>query len=152
LYLYVNIAYNDGYVKRNFPSSDNSPKSFNNMWQNCMNDSSYLVGINNYDSVWKIEEPKVEYLYNKCDVMITHVNPCTNIEHIPDKYKKNISNTFFTFEGEKYLKNGTMKYWIFGHTHDYREFEEFGVKCISNPLGYPDEREDEVKVKRIEIG
>lgn len=43
-----------------------------------------------------------------------------------------------------------MKYWIFGHTHDYREFEEFGIKCICNPLGYPSERKD-VKVNRIEI-
>ena len=46
---------------------------------------------------------------------------------------------FFTFDGSKYLKEGSMKYWIFGHTHDQTEFEMEGVKCICNPMGYPSE-------------
>ena len=60
---------------------------------------------------------------------------------------------FFCFDGEEYLKNGNMKYWIFGHNHNVIEYEEFNVKCICNPLGYHKESGNGqwTKIKQIEV-
>ena len=60
---------------------------------------------------------------------------------------------FFCFDGEEYLKNGSMKYWIFGHNHDVIEYKEHNVTCICNPLGYYNESGNGkwIKIKQIEI-
>lgn len=100
---------------------------------------SDIDGINNFDTIYKIEMEKLEKIYQNCDVMITHVNPSCSEEHINEKYHNNPTNTFFTFDGSKYYNNGTMKYWIFGHTHDSIEYEIGDVKFLCNPLGYPHE-------------
>ena len=69
------------------------------------------------------------------------------------KYKNNLSNTFFCFDGEEYLKNGNMKYWIFGHNHDVIEYKEHNVTCICNPVGYHNESGNGkwIKIKQIEV-
>ena len=100
---------------------------------------SDIDGINNFDTIYKIEMEKLEKIYQNCDVMITHVNPSCSEEHINEKYHNNPTNTFFTFDGSKYYNNGTMKYWIFGHTHDSIEYEIGDVKFLCNPFGYPHE-------------
>ena len=91
---------------------------------------SDIDGINNFDTIYKIEMEKLEKIYQNCDVMITHVNPSCSEEHINEKYHNNPTNTFFTFDGSKYYNNGTMKYWIFGHTHDSIEYEIGDVKFL----------------------
>ncbi|RXK03587.1 metallophosphoesterase [Halarcobacter bivalviorum] len=131
--------YNDGYLKRKFPNEDFPVKSTNQMWHNCMNDSNFIFGIENFNDIFETEKPKIEAVYQNCDVMITHINPSCKDENMSERYQNNQTNTFFTFEGEEYLKNGSMKYWIFGHTHDELEYEEHNVKCICNPFGYPSE-------------
>ena len=85
--------------------------------------------------------------------MITHVNPSYKENHIPKQYHNEDTNTFFTFDGLGFLVNGTMKYWVFGHTHDALEYQYSGVKCICNPMGYPNESYygDWVWIKTIEI-
>ena len=85
--------------------------------------------------------------------MITHINPSAKNEHINIRYQNNPSNVFFCFEGEKYLKNGNMKYWIFGHTHEELEYIEHNVHCICNPLGYFNESGNGkfVNIRTIEI-
>ena len=131
--------YNNGYLQRQYPNKNISFKSTNRMWHNCMNDAQKIYGINNYDDIWNIEKSKLEAVYNQCDVMITHINPSCKDEHINTKYQDNPTNVFFSFEGEEYLKNGNMKYWVFGHTHKELEYEDHGVKCLCNPFGYPGE-------------
>ncbi len=131
--------YNDGYLKRKYPNEDFPVKSTNQMWHNCINDSKFIFGIENFNDIFEIEKPKIEAVYKNCDVMITHINPSCKDENISEKYQNNQTNTFFTFEGEEYLKNGSMKYWIFGHTHKELEYEEHNVKCICSPFGYPNE-------------
>jgi hypothetical protein len=85
--------------------------------------------------------------------MITHINPSAKDEHISVRYQNSSSNVFFCFEGEKYLKNGNMKYWVFGHTHEEMNFTEHNVRCVCNPLGYPSEsgNGEWVKIKQIEV-
>ncbi len=136
--------YNDGYLKRQYQEKDFSEESINTSWNNCMNDAKYILGINKFNDIWYIEKSKIEAVYDQCDVMITHISPSCKDEHFSSRFQSSFSNTFFSFEGEKYLKNGSMKYWIFGHTHEELEYEELeyeehNVKCICNPFGYPSE-------------
>lgn len=146
--------YDDGYLKVNYPNEEFSIKSTNQMWANCTPDSKFIVDIENFNDIFKIEKPKIESIYKDCDVMITHVNPSAkNVNvNVNVRFQNNPSNTFFTFDGEEYLKNGNMKYWIFGHTHEELEYEEYNVKCICNPLGYSNESGNGswVKIKQIE--
>jgi metallophosphoesterase superfamily enzyme len=131
--------YNDAYLKYKYPHSDFSLKSNNNMWLNCMLDADHIVGIKNFDDLYYIEKPKLQAVYKECDVMITHINPSFKDEHVSAQFYGQESNTFFTVDGHEYLRDGTMKYWIFGHTHDSIEYEYDDVKCICNPLGSPTE-------------
>lgn len=145
--------YDDGYLKVNYPNEEFSIKSTNQMWFNCTPDSKFIVGIENFNDIFEIEKPKIESIYKDCDVMITHINPSAKNENVNVRFQNNPSNTFFTFDGEKYLKNGNMKYWIFGHTHEELEYQEYNVKCICNPLGYSNESGNGswVKIKQIEV-
>ena len=46
-----------------------------------------------------------------------------------------------------------MKYWVYGHTHDDKEYEYEKVKCICNPMGNPSESQSGigVMIKQIKI-
>ena len=145
--------YNDGYFGRQYPTESFSRKSTNVMWRNIMNDANFIYCVENFDDIFEIERPKIEKVFKECDVMITHINPSAKNEHININYQNNPSNVFFCFEGEKYLKNGNMKYWIFGHTHEELEYIEHNVHCICNPLGYFNESGNGkfVNIRTIEI-
>ena len=145
--------YNDGYFAKQYPTESFTKKSTNVMWKNIMNDAEFIYGVENFDDIFQIERPKIEKVFDKCDVMITHINPSAKNEHINIRYQNNPTNVFFCFDGEKYLKNGNMKYWIFGHTHEELEYIEHNVKCICNPLGYFNESGNGswVKIRQIEV-
>lgn len=145
-------SYSNAHLKEYFPLF-NTQSIIQDMWKKGLNDERYMYNVSHYDTVYKQELPKIEAVYEKCDVMITHVNPSYLNEHISSKYIHDRFSTFFTFNGHKFLKNGNMKYWLFGHTHDYIEYEYYGVNCICNPFGYPLESShgNKIKIKSIEI-
>lgn len=60
---------------------------------------------------------------------------------------------FFSFNGHKFMEDGRMKYWVFGHTPDRLEYEHHGVTCICNPFGYPSESlyGDDTFIRSIEL-
>lgn len=123
-------------------------------WKSSMNgDFKGIKGIDSYIDLFNIEREKMEAIYKDCDVMITHVNPSNLNRHLSATYQGQKSNAFFCFDGHRYLREGNMKYWIFGHTHDVIEYEYENVKCICNPLGYPNEsiNGDWTWIKTIEI-
>ena len=144
--------YDDSYNQKYFPQYDNN--STNLLWKQSLNDSRLIKGISRFDDITKLETPKLEKVYRNCDVMITHVNPSFDEEHIDKKYHNSPMNTFFTFDGRKFYKDGPMKYWIFGHTHDAIEYEMEDVKFLCNPLGYPNESQygESIIMKSFEIG
>lgn len=137
--------YDRSYIKKYFPLCTVSDADA--LWGEFMNDSNYIYGIKKFDDIAKIEQEKLERVYQKCDVMITHVNPSFDEKHIDKEYKNSAANTFFTFDGSKFYQNGIMKYWIFGHTHKPIEYEINGIKFLCNPLGYPNESDFGEKVK-----
>ena len=120
-------------------------------WKYVMNDAAYMPNLKHFDELWEIEKPKIEAVYQECDVMITHVSPSIKPEHIPNQhYRMDDSTSFFTFDGEKYVSTTTAQVWIYGHTHTANEYKWHDVQMIVNPLGYPGENRN-VKDKRIEI-
>lgn len=143
--------YDGSYIQKYFSQYDNN--YINLLWKQYINDSRLIYGIKKFDDVTKLETPKLENIYQNCDVMITHVNPSSNEEHISKKYHDNTTNTFFTFDGSKFYKHGSMKYWVFGHTHDSIEYEIEDAKFLCNPFGYPNESQygDNIKMKSFEI-
>lgn len=144
--------YDGAYLLRNLnPRGTYSMGRVRELWHHTMNDANYIFGIQRFDEIWDIEKPKIEAVYQECDVMITHVSPSINPEHIPDiHFRRDETTSFFTFNGEEYVKNTTAKVWIYGHTHTPNDYEWHGVRLICNQLGYPGELKD-VKEKRIEI-
>lgn len=113
------------------------------LWKHVMNDANYIPNLRLFDELWEIEKQKIEAVYKECDVMITHVSPSIDPEHIPEKhFREEDSTSFFTFDGEEYVKNTSAKVWIYGHTHTPNDFTWHGVQMICNPLGYPRERSD----------
>ncbi len=131
--------YDGNYLISLFPKRDFSYYSINEMWKNCLNDYKYIFEVERYDEIFEIELPKIEKVYKECDVMITHINPSIKIEHAQKKYARSQATAFFAFNGEEFLKKGSMKYWIYGHTHEKKEYEISGVKALCNPVGYPHE-------------
>lgn len=121
------------------------------LWKYVMNDAAYMPNLKLFDEIWEIEKAKIEAVYQQCDVMITHVSPSINPEHIPERhYRTDDSTAFFTFNGETFVKNTSAKIWVYGHTHTPNEFEWHGVRLICNQLGYPGELKS-VRGKRIEL-
>lgn len=98
-----------------------------------------LIGIDNYNDLCGTELKKLDDIYDKCDVMITHYDPSIERRHQCQKFAGKITTGFYSFNGKRFLKDGTMKYWIFGHTHAELDFETKGVRCLCNTLGLPSE-------------
>ena len=150
--------YDGEYIKKHFgekcPMRD-IPKDdyyINQLWKHSLNDANYIYGIN-WQEYAVQEKKKIEKIYQDVDVMITHVNPSIEKEHTSSFYREEETTGFFTFDGSEYLVNGSMKYWVYGHTHTSAEHEISGVKCICNPMGYPSESGNGklTKIKSVEI-
>jgi len=117
-----------------------SAEKINRNWQNLMShDRKNISHITNFTTLLKQEIPKIESIYKKSDVIVTHINPSNLKEHQNPEYINTYSTGFFCFDGLEFLKNTTAKFWIFGHTHRKVDYEYNNIKVLSNPLGYPDE-------------
>ena len=103
-----------------------------------MNDSRFVHAIQ-WQEFGEIQKEKISSIYKDVDIMVTHINPSIRKEHISHSYREEMSTGFFTFNGIKYIEEGSMKYWIFGHTHEKIGYEYCDVQCICNPMGYPGE-------------
>lgn len=148
--------YDGSYAKKHF--SDSTWKiaindaHLDDLWKLIMNDANYITNMNWIEYAQK-EKEKIEKIYQSVDVMITHVNPSIQKEHTSQNYREEKTTGFFTFDGSEYLKKGSMKYWVYGHTHIPAEHEIDGVKCICNPMGYPAENSygENVRIKSFTL-
>ncbi len=132
--------YDGEYIRRHFWKKDEEYMKgyISLLWRRTMADADYL-----FDMDWQayagLQKEKIRSIYQETDVMITHINPSIKKEHTHKKFRDEDTTGYFTFDGEEFLKNGSMRYWIFGHTHDRTEYKEHGVQCLCNPMGYPNE-------------
>lgn len=122
------------------------------LWKHTMNDAHYMPNIKRFDELWDIEKPKIEAVYQQCDVMITHVMPSINPEHVDKIYRSDKATGYFTFDGQKYLKDTTAHTWIYGHSHSNQDVQVNGVRMVANQLGYRNEAiTNGLQDKRLEI-
>jgi len=148
--------YDGEYIKKHFADKEiwcgMNDKYINILWERIMADAEYVKGLS-WMEYAEEEKSKIEKIYKDIDIMITHVNPSLCKEHTSKRFRDCESTGFFTFDGTKFFKEGSMRYWIFGHTHDQTEFEMEGVKCICNPMGYPSENNygELTQIRSIEL-
>jgi len=101
------------------------------LWHQLTNDSK-IKGFEDlyYDDMHKIEIEKLERMYQKIDVMVTHTCP----------FLVQGGEPFYHFNGDKYLKDGTMKTWIYGHIHTSAFAKKYNVNVVANALGRKSEK------------
>ena len=131
--------YDGSYIERHFPKKNETDMDdyIHRLWERTMADARYILGLK-WREYAEIQKEKLRRIHREVDVMITHVNPSIRKEHSDVKYREEEMTGFFTFDGEDLLEEGSMKYWIFGHTHERTEYELHGVRCLCNPMGYPE--------------
>lgn len=76
-------------------------------------------------------------------VVVTHFMPSYDCVHEQWKTPQTeLLNKYFSANCDELIRISEAKAWIFGHTHDYRDLELYGVPLLCNPLGYYGERRD----------
>ena len=113
------------------------------LWQAKVTDSMQIGGISHYLEMFKKEIIKLDKIYKKSDIIITHVNPSILPEHTAKEYSNINSplNCYYSFDGINYTNNTSAKYWIFGHIHHTKKYKIGNLNLMCNPLGYPSQNE-----------
>jgi predicted phosphodiesterase len=145
--------YDASYVFHNLNFNKTKDRDYiQRLWGEFYPDGDLIYGCcDTYDEFCKFELAKIERIHKDCDLMVTHINPSIKTEHTAKEFQKIDTTAFFTFDGTQYLMNTTATHWIFGHSHDQKEFERHRVKCVSNPFGYPGEWNKDFKVRTIDV-
>lgn len=129
----------DGKYFTHIPKESPNESIFS-IWRKRINDSHYIKGYENgFIELFEIEQKKIQAVYRECDVMITHVMPSINKEHITLRNPNDAINSFYCFDGEEFIKNGSMQHWVFGHIHEIKTFEHNGVQMHCNAIGYSEQ-------------
>jgi DNA repair exonuclease SbcCD nuclease subunit len=126
-----------GWYDGTYLKSIGSERNLKSLWEMTMNDANYC----HVDLVEKFlhEKEKAFSIYDKCDVIITHINPSNLIEHQLPEYRFDVTSAFYNWDGLKFLESTTAKYVFYGHSHGRFSYTYKGVNCILNSLGYPGE-------------
>lgn len=85
---------------------------------------------------WEKQRTKLDNI-EYCDIMISHYGPKIP-DNLLERYK-DITTTFYYFDGLEDIERLGCKKWIFGHTHV--SIDEMYKQCnlLCNPIGYPGE-------------
>lgn len=129
--------YDGSYAKK--LNNQITDKMINTRWIETNKDYKFILNLKNYRIMYPSELIKINDIVEEIDVMITHINPLSEPIAFPESFKKNQDNAFYAFDGENLITRTTAKYWIFGHSHTPWAYQLYGIKFLSNPLGYPEE-------------
>lgn len=86
---------------------------------------------------------------SKSEVVVTHFAPSK--QAIEDRFKNDRFNSYFCNDLDDLIRNSNKKLWIFGHVHSHWDFMIGDCRCVSNPVGYPNEIETDKQVKIAEV-
>lgn len=149
-------------------------------WRLQMNDANLIYPNGNngakFDRLFHEQKHRLDAVYRECNIMMSHVSPLSEWKQFVEMYgfdsdqaarDPNYSinhealqdyRAFYCFDGKEYLENGSMKHWVFGHTHRNfsRTYERQDGKTIDihcNSIGYPDKGKipKEFGIKMIEV-
>ena len=126
------------------------------LWEFYFNDSRRIPKLTNYLDMFQIENPKVLEVYQKCDVMVTHICPIADDSFIAEEFKGDILNGFYSFDGEHLVEASGATHWIYGHMHtsdsqQLMKLDGKSIDLIRNPYGYPGLEASKFKLKVIEV-
>lgn len=147
---------------------DGGKKSYaevNSLWRWQMNDANLIhptgtSGVT-FDRLFQEQKCNLDAVYQQCDIMMTHVSPLSEWKQFIEMYNFQSSlaafdqsyaqnhealkdyRVFYCFDGKEYLENGSMKHWVFGHTHrnfsrTYERQDGKSIQIHCNSIGYPD--------------
>jgi len=122
--------------------------SIDSLWEYSMNDARLIPiakGTGMYDLL-KFQMDKVKDTpQQKVDIMITHFCPVVGDKYVDERYREEATNAFYQFDGEYLRDKFQPDVWVYGHTHEGNQFEEYGICYYCNPLGYPAEFKDRLQ-------
>jgi len=104
-----------------------------------LNDAVWIDNLDDPEEMYLMELPKLKSVYKECDVMISHYPPAMNEALLAPEYRLEPTTGFFVMDCEDLVKDGSMQYWLAGHTHTKAHATIAGTDIIVNPFGYPNE-------------
>lgn len=147
-------------------------------WRFQMNDANLIYPNGNngvkFDRLFNEQKHRLDDVYQHCDIMMSHVSPLSEwnqfvqmynyqsaLAAIDPNYAQNHEGlkdyrAFYCFDGKKYLEEGSMKHWVFGHTHRnfHRLYERADGKTVDiycNSIGYPKNRREKTPQEKYAI-
>lgn len=100
----------------------------------------------------KFFDMMIEKYRGKKIVIVSHFLPSYELVH--PKWKNPSTDTlnrYFSSNCDDLIEKSEASLWVFGHTHDQRDMEIHGVRCVCNPIGYPGEKKNIQKDFVVEI-
>lgn len=114
------------------------------LWLDSMPDDD-IKPLYRFNDLFKEEYEKLDSIIDRCDIMISHINPSIDQIHQNPEWKNHPTCGFYSFEGRELMKKFKGSHWIFGHSHYRGEYRINEFNLIANALGYPSEH------KKVEI-
>jgi Icc-related predicted phosphoesterase len=100
-----------------------------------MNDFSQIQGFNRW--VYEENSKALNFLNWELDfgdIVVTHYLPSEKC--VSTWYKGDALNAFFVCDVEKLIVDRKPALWVFGHTHDSKDFTIDSTRLVCNPFGY----------------
>lgn len=117
----------------------NASGSLESYWKRNMNDP-YNMKLESFSEYAKQQKDLLRQLKDQVDVMVTHINPCTDDIAFSHEYRGDMTNAFYSFDfEEEIMLDIRLQYWIFGHTHTPYNYSLGNVDLATAPRGYPNE-------------
>lgn len=127
--MWYDFSYGQKHLGKNF-------EDIRKEWSWFSNDSRKIKGFLTEER-YESEKEKLEKIIQQSDVVLTHVGPLH--EFSPYRQEEVLFNSFYFFDGEKYIQKYQSKIWCFGHVHIREQYYKNDWTFISYGLGYPDQ-------------
>jgi len=108
------------------------------LWLDSMPDDD-IKPIYRFNDLFLPEYEKIESIIDRCDIMISHINPSIDKNHQNPDWKDHPTCGFYCFDGATLMEKFKGSHWIFGHSHYRGEYRINEFNLIANALGYPSE-------------
>lgn len=109
------------------------------LWLDSMPDDD-IKPMYRFNDLFKEEYEKLDSIIDRCDIMISHINPSIDKTHQNPEWKDHPTCGFYSFDGTALMDKFKGSRWIFGHSHYRGEYRINEFNLIANALGYPSER------------
>jgi len=127
------------------------------LWKASMPDDD-IKPLGRFDGLFKEEYTKLDAIVEKCDIMITHINPSLHPHHQNQVWSHSPTCGFYSFNGAALMERFKGSHWIFGHSHYsdrytiQRERVQGSFELMANAMGYPSENPRDVpKIMSVEV-